>query len=880
MNVTKRSGALEPIDMDKIHRVVIWACEGFEDVSVSDIELKSHMNFEEGIKTSDIHKLLIKSAADLISLETPDYQFVAARLAIFGMRKDVYGVFEPPSLKQYLESMVARNLWDADLRKKFSDADLELFNDVIDHTKDLGFTYAAVKQWEGKYLVQDRVTKKIHETPQFAYMGISMVLFQDDDMSIRNDLIVDFYTMLSDGIISLPTPIMGGVRTPTRQFSSCVVIDTDDSLDSINATSSSIVKYVSQRAGIGVNVGKLRALGSPIRGGEVFHTGLIPFIKHFQTAVKSSSQGGLRGGSATLSYPIWHLEVESLLVLKNNRGVEENRARHLDYGVQLNKLMYQRLIQSGYITLFSPSDVDGLYEAFFKDQEKFEQLYVQYENDATIRKKRVPAVELFTMLMQERAQTGRIYIQNVDHMNTHSSFIEEIDPVRLSNLCVAGDTKILTRDGYKPIETLAGQTVECWNGEEWSMTPLFQTSDDEAVLSVVLSNGMTIEATPYHKWYIGDDSTLKRTHELIVDDVIAPFYNSEGLYVDSVLVFAVVDLGRRIPVYCGTEPKRNKLMFNGVLTGNCHEITLPTTPLTHDRDEDGEIALCTLAALNLGKINSLSEMEAPLHLIVRALDNLLTYQNYPVKAAEKAKFRRSLGVGVTNFAYWLAKNGLYYSNGSANNKVHNLFEAFQYYLIDASANLAKDRGACEWFNRTKYSQGRLPIDHYKTDIDNCHTASLLMDWEALRTKVKQYGMRNSTLSAQMPCETSSQITNSTNGIEPPRGAISIKLSKDGSLPQVVPDVAKCHYEFLWSIPNNQGYLELVGIMQKFLDQAISANTNYDPTKFSDGKVSLNQLIKDLLLTYKLGIKTLYYHNTRDGSGDEQQTGCESGGCSV
>lgn len=743
MLVTKRDGSQEPIDLDKIHKVVEWACEGCENVSVSDIELKAHLQFYNGIPTADIQELLIKSAADLISVNTPDYQYVAAALLNFDLRKQVYGQFQPPKLYDYMVSMVERGLWDADLIDLYSVEDIAYFDSLIDHNNDFKFVFAAMVEWTGKYLVKNRTTKEIFETPQFAYIGIAMALMQHEDTDIRNALVAELYEELVSGRISLPTPIMGGVRTPTRQFSSCTVIDTDDSLDSINATAASIVKYVSQRAGIGVNVGRIRAVGSPIRKGEAEHTGLIPFIKHFQTAVKSCSQGGMRGGAATLTFPVWHYEVENLIVLKNNRGTDDNRARQLDYSVQFNRVMYERLLQDGDITLFSPGDVPDLYAAFYSDTDKFKELYIKYEN-SSIRKKTVKASQLFSAVLQERAQTGRIYIMNTDHMNDHSSFT---DPIRMSNLC--------------------------------------------------------------------------------------------------------------------------------------QEVSLPTTPLKHSHDDNGEIGLCTLAAFNLGAIESFEQMQKTANILVRALDNLLDYQDYPVKAAEHAKGRRSLGIGVTNFAYWLAKNGLYYSNGSANNAVHRLMEQFQYSLLRASNSLAKERGACAYFHRTKYSKGLLPVDTYKKDVDTICSQSLLLDWDALRKDILEYGVRNSTLSALMPCETSSKITNSTNGIEPPRGLVSTKGSKDGMYKQVVPGVESLHYELLWDIPDNTGYLELVAIMQKFVDQSISANTNYDPTKFPNETVPMQVLIKDLLTTYKLGIKTLYYHNTRDGSDDDlDDGGCASGACKL
>lgn len=735
--VTKRNGEREPIDLDKIHRVIDWAADGLQNVSVSQVEIKAHIQFYDGIKTEDIHETLIKSAADLISTDCPDYQYLAARLAIFHLRKKAYGQFEPPRLSDHLKKMVEMGKYDAHILQDYSQSEIEQMDEYIDHWRDMTFSYAAVKQLEGKYLVQNRVTGEIYESAQFLYMMVAACLFANYPTETRLNYVRRFYDATSKFKISLPTPIMSGVRTPTRQFSSCVLIETGDSLDSINATSSAIVKYVSQRAGIGVNAGNIRALGSAIRGGEAYHTGCIPFYKHFQTAVKSCSQGGVRGGAATLFYPIWHLEVENLLVLKNNRGVEENRVRHLDYGVQFNKLMYQRLIKDQHISLFSPSDVPGLYDAFFADQDKFEELYVKYENDDSIRKKQIKAIELFSLFMQERASTGRIYLQNVDHCNTHSPFNPQVAPIKQSNLCL--------------------------------------------------------------------------------------------------------------------------------------EIALPTKPLEHIHDENGEIALCTLSAFNLGAIESPADFEELSDLAVRALDSLLDYQDYPVLAGEVATMgRRTLGIGVINFAYYLAKNGVKYSDGSGNRLVHETFEAMQYYLLKASVELAKEKGACPKFNETTYAEGILPIDTYKKDLDALCDSTLLLDWESLRADIVKHGLRNSTLSALMPSETSSQISNATNGIEPPRGHISVKASKDGILKQVVPEYEKLkeNYELLWDIPSNDGYLQLVAIMQKFVDQTISANTNYDPSKYDGGKVPMKLLLKDLLTAYKFGVKTMYYHNTRDGASDD------------
>ena len=753
IKVTKRDGRLEDINLDKIHRVVTWAAEGLQNVSVSQVELKSHIQFYNGIRTDDIHETIIKAAADLISQDTPDYQYLAARLAIFHLRKIAYGEFEPPHLYDHVKKLTEAGKYDRHIIADYSREEFDELNAYIDHSRDMTFSYAAVKQLEGKYLVQNRVTRQIYETPQFLYILVAMCLFSKYPKETRLDYVKRFYDAVSTFKVSLPTPIMSGVRTPTRQFSSCVLIECDDSLDSINATTSAIVKYVSQRAGIGINAGRIRGLGSEIRGGEAQHTGCIPFFKMFQAAVKSCSQGGVRGGAATLFYPLWHIEAESLLVLKNNRGVEDNRIRQLDYGVQINRLLYTRLIKGGNITLFSPNEVPGLYDTFFADQDEFERLYTQYEQDPNIRKRTLPATELFSTLMQERAGTGRIYIQNVDHCNTHSPFDPRVAPVHQSNLCM--------------------------------------------------------------------------------------------------------------------------------------EIALPTKPLDNINDPNGEIALCTLSAFNLGALNNLDELEELADLTVRALDALLDYQDYPVAAARTATMnRRTLGIGVINYAYYLAKNGVRYSDDSALGLTHRTFEAMQYYLLKASVNLAKEYGACPLFNQTVYSQGKLPIDTYKKDLDAVCNEPLHYDWESLRADIVKYGLRNSTLTALMPSETSSQIANATNGIEPPRGLVSVKASKDGILKQVVPEfeTLKDAYETLWQLPGNEGYLKLVGVMQKFVDQSISANTAYDPNKFEGSKVSMKQMLKDLLTAYKYGVKTLYYHNTRDGADDTQadiqDDGCAGGACKI
>ena len=753
--VTKRNGSKEAIDLEKIHRVVHWASQDLDNISVSQVEINAQLAFFDGIKTSDIHETMIKSAADLNSTESPDYQYLAARLAIFHLRKKAYKSFTPPSLLEHVEKLTKLGIYDKDILIKYSKKEFEVLNSYVDHWRDLDFSYAAVKQLEGKYLVQNRVTGDIHESPQMLYILVGMCLFQEYKGEARLKIVKRFYDAASTFKISLPTPIMAGVRTPTRQFSSCVLIETADDLDSISAASGAIVKYVSQRAGIGINAGMIRALGSPIRGGEATHTGCIPFFKHFHTAVKSCSQGGVRGGAATLFYPLWHLEVEGLLVLKNNTGTDENRIRHLDYGVQFNGLMYERFLNDSEITLFSPNDVPGLYDSFFADQKKFKKLYEKYENDDSIRKQKVNARELFAMFMKERANTGRIYLQNVDHCNTHGAFDPAQAPVKQSNLCM--------------------------------------------------------------------------------------------------------------------------------------EITLPTKPLYSVQDENGEVALCTLSAVNLGALDSLDELEDITEIIVRALDSLLDYQDYPLKSAELTSInRRTLGIGVTNLAYYLAKNDAKYSDGSGNELIHKTFEALQFYSLKASNKLAKELGACPLFSETQYAKGLLPIDTYKKDIDKFCGTKLELNWDKLRKDIVSKGLRNSTLTALMPCESSSQISNSTNGIEPPRGLVSIKQSKDGILKQVVPEYEKLHnkYELLWDIKDNEGYLQLCAIMQKFVDQSISTNTHYDPSQYDGNKVPMKLFMMDLLKAYKYGIKTLYYHTTRDGATDEQNNSkpsdddCEDGVCKL
>ena len=740
--ITKRDGNKEPLDLDKIHKVLFWATEGITGVSVSDIEMHSKIQFFDGIKSLEIHETMVKAAADLISEDTPNYQFVAARLMAFNRRKKVLRQFDPIPLREFVLKNIERGLYDPIILENYSEAEFLILDRIVKHERDLDFTYAAMKQLEGKYLVQQRDTGKIFETPQYAYIMIAATIFSSYPVETRLHYVKEFYDAVSTFKISLPTPIMAGVRTPQRQYSSCVLIECDDSLDSIISTTGSIIKYISQKAGIGIGAGRMRGEGSKIKDGHAVHTGVTPFYRLFQAAVKSCSQGGVRGGAATLYVPIWHQEIEDILVLKNNKGTEDNRVRRMDYGIQFNKLMYERFINDGQITLFSPNTVTDLYDAFFEeDQELFEQLYVKYENDRKTPKTKVSARELFTSFISERAETGRIYFMNVDHANTHSAFDV---PIRMSNLCC--------------------------------------------------------------------------------------------------------------------------------------EIDLPTTPLQSLDDPDGEISLCTLSALNLGTINlnNLDELQNRCDLVVRALDQLLDHQDYPVLAAKKATLgRRPLGVGVINLAYYLAKNGVSYSDPAALRLVHETFEAIMFCLLKSSLNLAKERGRCPMFHETKYARGILPIDTYKKDLDEIVDPTLNLDWETLRGEIVEHGLRNSTLMALMPAETSAQISNATNGIEPPRALVSIKESKNGAIRQVVPEIhrLKNKYELLWDMPSMDGYIKLVGVMQKFVDQGISGNTSYNPQNYG-GKVPMSALLKDFLMAYKYGWKQGYYHNTWDGKTDDVDFGDE------
>ena len=732
INVIKSDGSKSIIDLDKIHVMVEKACRGINGVSESSVEMNSGLQFFDGITTKEIQKILVKSASDLISLENPNYQFVAARLLLFAIQKQVFNTkwkdseIYPP-LKDLIERNVDKGLYTPDLLKAYSDKELKKLNSYLRHSRDFDFTYAGLQQVVDKYLVQDRSTGTLFETPQFMYMLIAMTLFQNYEKEDRLLYVRRYYDAVSMFKINIPTPVMAGVRTPLKQFASCVLVDADDSLDSLFASDMAIGRYVAQRAGIGINAGRIRGLGARIRGGEVQHTGVIPFLKKFESTVRCCTQNGVRGGSATVHFPIWHQEIEDIIVLKNNKGTEDNRVRKLDYSIQLSELFYQRFLKNEDITLFSPHDVPGLYESFGTPE--FDELYEKYERATSVPKRKIGARELITDLLKERAETGRIYIMNIDHSNTHSSFL---DKVNMSNLC--------------------------------------------------------------------------------------------------------------------------------------QEITLPTDPIDHIDDHGGEIALCILSAVNVGVVKD-DELQDICELAVRGLEELIDYQEYPVKAAEMSTLaRRSLGVGFIGLAHYLAKNRVKYSEQEAWDLVHDLTERFQYYLLRASNQLAKEKGACDYFDRTKYSKGILPIDTYKKDVDSIVKPVYTRDWEYLRAEILTHGLRHSTLSAQMPSESSSVVCNATNGIEPPRDYLSVKKSKKGTLKQIVPQYSmlKSAYTLLWDMPDNTGYINVVAIMQKFFDQGISGNWSYNPEMYPNNEVPVSVMAKDLLNTYKYGWKTSYYQNTMDG----------------
>lgn len=1070
INVKKRKGYTEYLDLDKLHKMVEIACEGLSGVSPSQVEMASGIQFYDGISTSEIQEILIKSAADLISLESPNYQFVAARLLLFSLRKSLYGLIqEHPSFYDHIQNCVNFGFYNPEILENYTKDELNQLGEYINHERDYIFTYAGLRQVVDKYLVQDRSTGKIYETPQFMYMMIAATGFANYPKNVRLRYVKRYYDAISKHKLNVPTPILAGIRTPLKQSASCVLLDCGDSLESIIATDGAMMRYIAGRAGIGLNIGRLRAMGSKIRGGEVVSTGVVPFLKKFEGSLKSCHQGGVRAAAATVYFPIWHKEIEDVIVLKNNKGTDENRVRKLDYNIQLSKIFYERFIQNGDITLFCPNDVPGLYDAFGLPE--FDELYVKYENDNSVPKKVVKAQELFLSLLQERFETGRIYLMNIDHANSHGPFK---DQVVMSNLCVAPETQILTKYGYQSIETLEDEFIEIWNGDSWSEVQVKKTSENQELIKVVI-NSEEIHCTEYHKFYVVENGQayyrngtceLKRAIELKPGDKLIKFdlpiiegdmkledsytlgfhtgdgsysngkpildlygdkknvlgylnYNSvnvnesqdrirvylnipfntkyfvpnanynidsrlewlsglidsdghiakngetESLQIASIhlnflkelrlmlhtlgvdskikfmrddslrllpdgkggekeynckkiwrilisnnglvklcnlgikkflkrkkindsipnrnaerfhLVEEVSYTGRRDATYCFTEPKKGLGMFNGYLTGNCTEIVEPTTPLESLDDENGEVALCTLSAFNVGLIKSDEELEELSELLVRFLDELIENQVYLVKAAEiSTRNRRMLGVGVIGLAHYLAKLGVKYDQKEAWSAAHGLAESIQYYLLKASNNLAKEKGACAYFNKTKYSDGILPIDTYKKEVDIICNEPLQHDWEVLREDIKQYGLRNSTLSTIMPSASSSIISNATSSIEPPRGLISYKKSKKGPVKQIVPQYStlKNNYTLLWNLKDNKSYFNIVAVFQKFFDHSISADWSYNPEYYPNKEIPTSVIVSDALYAYKFGHKTAYYSNIYDGRKDGMEDETET-----
>lgn len=889
INVIKRDGTKEPLQYEKLHRMVDTACEGLE-VSPAYIETNSRLQMYEGITTKQIQDVLVNSASSLITEEQPDYQYASARLLLFSLIKDIFGANSYPHLKDIIDKNIFIGLYDATILEHYTEKEIDQLNSFIDHKRDLEFTYAGLSQMIDKYLLQDRSTGQVYETPQFAYMMIAATIFKNYPQATRLRYVKNFYDAISQHYISLPTPILGGVRTPKRGFASCALFESDDTLASIGATDEAIFRYTAHRAGIGLDLSRIRAINSKIRNGEVSHTGVVPFVKKMVATTLSCTQNGIRGGASTIAFPIWHKEIESIIVLKNNKGSDDNRERRADYSIKISQLFYERFINNKNITLFSPHDVPLLNEYF--GMPEFDELYIKYENDPSIPKTTISARELFTSLMNERADTGRIYILNIDNFNKHSSF--EI-PLKTSNLCVHGDSivQLKTQDDndwhYHSIKSpyILNTPVTTWNGNEESEVTFVKTGKTNIWYEITISDVdkqtetyTTLKVTPYHKFYLSKTKAQEEniryhfhTKEVRAQDLFIGAELEQFIYDGEVKYLIVTGIKRILltepeDTYCAFEPKQNKLIFNGVQTGNCVEISLPTKPLNHIDDENGRIALCMLSAINMGKFKDnhqgFKSLEKYCDLTVRAIEEIIDMQDYPVKAAENStKNGRYLGVGVTNLAYYLAKHKLKYGDEGATELCHRFFEAFQYYLLKSSNTLAKERGKCVWFNETKYSHGILPIDTYKKSVDDVCKQDYKLDWETLRKEIIEHGLRHSTLSAQMPCESSSVCGNTTNGVDKVRSLMTVKQSRRNSLPVLMPDQDKYknYYDMLWDQKDNIGFINVLAVLQKFLDQSISTNLSYNPSLHPNRQVPMSIFMKELLYSYKMGLKTLYYHNT-------------------
>lgn len=893
--VKKRSGSKEKFDLNKINKVVAWAIKDIENVSLSDIEINARFNYIDGITTKEIHDSLINACVNLITEKTPNYQYVASRLLNYQIRKTIWGGRSAPRLYDHIKTGIKEGFYTKEFFKWFSKREIDKINDYIEHNRDFNFTYSGIKQMCDKYLVQNRETGQIFETPQFAFMLIAMTSFHKYDGKRRMDYIKRSYDSFSQFKINLPTPLMAGARTNLRSFSSCCLVDVDDTMDSLMASASAIGHATAARYGIGFNIGRIRPKGASIRGGEVLHTGLIPFLKVYQSIVKSCQQAGLRGGSATCTIPIFHYEIEDVVVLKNNGGTDDNRVRSLDYSVSISRLFYDRFMKDENITLLCPHESKEVYDSFGLPE--FDELYKKYEARDDLKfKKTVRARDLFQLMVKERVETGRIYILNIDHANEHSPWTEKIN---MSNLCVAPESLILTKDGYKVIKSLEDKEVEVWNGSQWSKTTIRKTGQNQKLIRVILKDGSFIDCTPYHKFYVdingyivGTEPCLPaskievRAYQLKSGDNLIKVncFGEDDLYDILVSVQEVLDMGRHDDVYCCLEPIDNKIVINGILTGNCQEILHPLKPIQSLQDGRGEIGVCILSAINLLEIKNDKDLEENCDIAVRILDEIIDYQDYFCKAAENfAKKRRSLGIGITNLAALLAKNHLKYSDKESPNFVSGWMEKIQYFLLKSSVELAKEKGPCEKFGKTKYSKGILPIDTYRRKVDEVVTKLPAMDWEGLRDHIEKHGLRHSTLTAAMPCESSSVVQSSTNGIEPVRSLITYKKSKANTVPVVVPGLGVYDefYEKAFDLKDNIGLINVLSAIQKWFDMSLSSNLYYNYSHYEGGQLPDTKVIKELIYAYNMGLKTLYYNNTDDGDKEQSlENGCESGACSI
>ena len=749
ITVIKRSGVKEPLMIEKWQAQVAKVCQGTADVSQSMIEIKAQLSFYDGITTEEIDEITLRAIVDLIDVEhNPDvghtnYQYVAGKQRLSMLRKDVYGSYTPPHLYDIVKKNVAVGLYTPELLEWYTEDDWNRMNDMLDHEKDEQYSYAAIEQLIEKYLVRNRATKEIYETPQIRYMVAAATVFhKEEPQSSRMRYIREYYNCASDGLFTLATPVLAGLGTQTKQFSSCVLIRSDDNLDSIFASGEMMAKYASKRAGIGLEIGRLRSLGSPIRGGEIMHTGMIPFLKKWFGDLRSCSQGGIRNASATVFYPIWHLQFDDLIVLKNNQGTEETRVRHMDYGVVLSAFFWRRFKNKENITFFDPNEVPDLYEAFYKNIQRFEELYVKYEKRKDLRKKTMSAEEVFKSgILKERTDTGRIYLVFIDNVMNQGPFDPEYHTIYQSNLCC--------------------------------------------------------------------------------------------------------------------------------------EILLPTRSFKRLDDEEGRIALCTLGSINWGAFRNPEDMRRACRILQRSLCNILDYQDFlSIQSKLSNDEIQPLGIGVTNLAYWHARRGIKYGDKDALAEVKVWMEHQAFYLTEATVELAKERGRCKDSDRTRYGQGEFPWERRAAGVNELADFAPELDWEPLRQEMKLHGVRNATLMAIAPVESSSVVINSTNGIEMPMSLISTKESKAGSFTQVVPEYnrLKHKYQLMWEQKDCDGYLKTAAVLAAYVDQSISTNTFYNPAHFADRKVPTTLIAKNLMQAHVWGLKTFYYSLiNKAGSRQEQRT---------